>query len=566
MNFTIRRAAWVPAAVFSIFYCCHIASAADAPDAQTVQVRYAKGAVELTTVQAENKYYKSGDLAFKTFPPELDGLSFVRAPFNERLAVTISAPAGTTVYLMIGPKAQAAKAREAAEAAGWKNSGWVQLAGKNSSALILYKQTMTKQLDVNLPEGGYYGIGIAAKQIALGSDHPGGKEPAAPSRSKTMHADSGSESSPVAGPTARATNPQATIKALEIYETESGMMLGQTSEATLTIVRGEASRLVDVHFVTPVGEEMRLTRDEALRFIHLTYPNWYVAKAEITFEDKYVAHDGGSIGAGIGTMILSVIQGFAIDPNVAITGDISANGKVRAIGGVSAKIRGATESNCTIVAIPADNYGQLVDMVTYSGPATVVNLQIIGITDLDSAVAVVRVDRDAKLAKAISMFGGIQSIMKAMPGYLAQPEAKAKLTEILQLAPQHLSAKLLLGIASGEQPKTLSATASQYYTSLAVRGMLPILAEREFTKDSPPIQSATLSAGLADLRKLRPLAHPQVQPLIDAWSRFIQVWNSQQQGNAAKTVLDRQRQILIDEMTRLQTNAELMQKMLKEGV
>ena len=41
---------------------------------------------------------------------------------------------------------------------------------------------------------------------------------------------------------------------------------------------------------------MRLARDEALRYIRLTYPNWYADAAEISFEDKYVNHDGGSIG------------------------------------------------------------------------------------------------------------------------------------------------------------------------------------------------------------------------------------------------------------------------------
>ena len=87
----------------------------------------------------------------------------------------------------------------------------------------------------------------------------------------------------------------------------------------------------------------------------LSYPNWYVGQAEITFEDKHIAQDGGSIGTAIGTMILSCVQGFTIDPSVAITGDIGANGKTRNIGGVSAKIKGATASKCAVVAIPEDN-------------------------------------------------------------------------------------------------------------------------------------------------------------------------------------------------------------------
>ena len=111
----------------------------------------------------------------------------------------------------------------------------------------------------------------------------------------------------------------------------------------------------------------------------MTYPNWNVETAEISFEDKYTKHDGGSIGAAVGTMIMSVIQGFAIDPDLAITGDISANGKVRAIGGVSAKLHGAIASRCIIAAIPMENEGQLVDAVVYNGPQLVSDIQVIGI-------------------------------------------------------------------------------------------------------------------------------------------------------------------------------------------
>ena len=92
----------------------------------------------------------------------------------------------------------------------------------------------------------------------------------------------------------------------------------------------------------------------------------------------------------MGTLILSTIQGFTIDDNTAITGDISANGKIRAIGGLFAKIRGATASKCTVVAVPTDNFGQLVDTMVYEGPAAITDIQVIGIANLDEAVAVMR--------------------------------------------------------------------------------------------------------------------------------------------------------------------------------
>lgn len=343
------------------------------------------------------------------------------------------------------------------------------------------------------------------------------------------------------------------------------MMLGRTSEVVLTVTPSDTPKLVSARFVTPVGDQMCMARDEALRFIRVTYHNWYAGTAELSFEDKYTAHDGGSIGAALGTLILSAVHGFDIDSNTAITGDISANGKVRAIGGVSAKIRGATASQCKVVALPMENLDQLIDMITYSGPATVTDIQVIGISKLNDAVAVMRVDRDTKLVQAIALFDGVRQSIKKSPDFLHSKEAQEKLGQILELAPQHLSAKLLLLIAHDQQPKTLSTTASMYYTFVAVRAMLPILTERS-QLGNVKVPSTVLRDGLGDLKKLRPMADESVRPLIDAWYRFIWGWNMFQAGNVSRETLESQAQAIDDAMAKLQADQDLMQKMLKEGI
>lgn len=381
----------------------------------------------------------------------------------------------------------------------------------------------------------------------------------------TFHADGDLEKTPVSGPTTRVSNPISTIKALEVYTTDSGMMLGQTSETVLTVTRGDNSVAVGFRFVTPVGDEMRLAKDEALRYIRVTYPNWYSDNAELSFEHKYTAHDGGSIGTAVGTLILSAIQGFPIDPDTAITGDISANGKVRAIGGLSAKLHGAIASKCTVVAVPMENVGQLVDSVVYNGPEIVTKTQVIGIATLEDAVAVMRSDRDPKLLQAISLFADIQQRIKNSPTYLRTPVARQQLEEVLRLAPRHLSAQMLLQVAQGTMPKTLSAGASMYYTFVAVQGMTPILTERS-QLGTTQVPSATVKEGVAALNRLRPMADDSVRPLIDAWSRFIWGWSMLQSGKSTREKFLSQAQAVDDAMAKLQADQGLMQKMLKQGM
>ena len=574
MRAMLQRICTIVIALSLIVLACRSTLAADQP---VVHLTYTAGDTQLDKMSEGVRLYSNRDFPLKNFPPELRGLTFTKRPWHLQADVAIDAPAGTTVYLLLGNGPGGAASRTAATDAGWTKIGDAHLVEQNPKTVLwVYKLVVKDAKKVTIPGGGWFNVAVLAKNLdANVADAPEGdkqdpkrpaKEPANPDRAAkdpTLRAEPAMTADPIAGPTTKPVLAQTTIKALEVYTQDSGMMLGQTSEVVLTLRRSDKPKLVTARFVTPVGDQMRMTRDESLRFIHLNYPNWDVDDAEITFEDKYVAHDGGSIGAAIGTMILSTIQGFLIDPDLAITGDISANGKVRAIGGVSAKIRGAIASKCAIVAIPAENEGQLVDAVTYFGPGMMSQVQIIGISTLDDAVATARVDRDMKLKQAIAIFASLQPAMQ-QKDYLKSKKAQDDLQAVLAFAPQHLSAKILLAVAQGKQPKTLSATASCYYTAVAVHPMLEILVERNGQGRQVP--SGAVKSGLADLKKLRPLADPNVRPLIDAWANFIDAFSDMQSGAASGQRAESKRQALLDEMAKQKANADMMQKMLKEGI
>jgi hypothetical protein len=410
MRYKLRPAIAAMAAL-SLLLLCNRAGFAD--DAATVRVKYASGETELGTLQEGAKYFSNRGYTIEHLPDEMAGLVFTRRAGGAPAAVHLRVPSGTTVYLLIGTGGN-----PELPDSNWNRFVTANYTDRVHSQLTVYKRAFSDEAELDFPRSSWPGTVVAAKNLALDTgDNNGGKKPDEPADATepatTLHTDPSPDTTPLLGPTTRASTAQSSINALEIYESEHGMMLGQTSEATLT------------------------------------------------FEDKYVAHDGGSIGTAIGTMILSCIQGFTIDPSVAITGDISVNGKVRAIGGVSAKIKGATASKCTLVAIPNDNLDQLTDAVLYNGPQMATDIQVIGIGNLQDAVATVRTDRDPKLTQAIALFSETQKTLKLSPAAIKTKPVQAQLQKVLALAPQHLSAQVLL--ATGTQPKTLSATASQYY-------------------------------------------------------------------------------------------------------
>ncbi|WP_425060533.1 Lon protease 2 [Sporomusa carbonis] len=69
--------------------------------------------------------------------------------------------------------------------------------------------------------------------------------------------------------------------------------------------------------------------------------------------------DGPSAGVSVAAAIYSAVNNVPIDNNVAMTGEISIRGLVKAVGGVSAKVAAARQAGARRVLIPRDNWQEL---------------------------------------------------------------------------------------------------------------------------------------------------------------------------------------------------------------
>ena len=68
--------------------------------------------------------------------------------------------------------------------------------------------------------------------------------------------------------------------------------------------------------------------------------------------------DGPSAGIAIAMSVYSAITGCVVCPGIAMTGEISINGNVRAVGGITAKIIAAKRAGATLVIVPSDNMAE----------------------------------------------------------------------------------------------------------------------------------------------------------------------------------------------------------------
>ena len=225
----------------------------------------------------------------------------------------------------------------------------------------------------------------------------------------------------------------------------------------------EAPETPTAALMTPVGNDMKASFQEGLRYVRKHPRDWESEfSIRLSFEDKFSSKDGGSAGTGFTVEMLAAIDHIALDPNVAITGDLTIDGEVQPVGAVVEKLRGAIAGKCKITLIPERNTRDVLDLALLDGTSPLWETQILSISTIDEALASVRKDRAERTTAAITRFDQLRARLPAVvtPNYLQAPIVQSELKEVLRLAPNHLSAATLLKAAEGQLPKVLSLNRS----------------------------------------------------------------------------------------------------------
>ncbi len=91
--------------------------------------------------------------------------------------------------------------------------------------------------------------------------------------------------------------------------------------------------------------------------------------------------DGPSAGAAIALAVTSAILEWPVRQDVAVTGEISIQGRIKPVGGVYEKLYGARQSGITCVVVPQDNAAEV--------PPAVDGLNVITVTTLEEMLPLV---------------------------------------------------------------------------------------------------------------------------------------------------------------------------------
>jgi hypothetical protein len=277
--------------------------------------------------------------------------------------------------------------------------------------------------------------------------------------------------------------------------------------------QGKDGKAVFVSKQAKVGPEMLTSFDEAVRAVQARYPMWEPGRIEFSFDEKYTPHEGGSAGTCFATCMLSELEGFNIDLNCAVTGDITVNWKVMRIGGLPAKLRGAAAHGCLYAGVPLENANDLSDMALVYGDSSLRDIQVFSLETLQDAVRLLRTDRPPRLVAAMKAFDDLKPQMKSGRVALETKQVQNSLEQILALAPNHQSARWLLEIGRGTAPKTLTISYAMDQLGIVIDPYVYIIEGRE-PATKVTVNPAMTEAARKQLAQLSPIAPPELQPLL----------------------------------------------------
>jgi hypothetical protein len=189
-----------------------------------------------------------------------------------------------------------------------------------------------------------------------------------------------------------------------------------------------------------------------------TLPTGHVI--EFGFADKYSPKDGPSAAVACALMAESIIVGIKLDPAFAVTGDLTATGEVRPIGGVGAKVRGASRKESRIFAVPKANQSSIEDLYVTDGIAAIADVQIILVENFDQALHIAKAEKDPETQAAIDEYVLVQKAIARNPGNASHPQVIEKLKNVIKAIPNHESARLIALHGVNRGPKKLSLSGS----------------------------------------------------------------------------------------------------------
>ncbi len=334
------------------------------------------------------------------------------------------------------------------------------------------------------------------------------------------------------GPMGKLGRSQALIKGLLVQQLAGSLFAGSASQMNATAMRSsKPGQESVVRFNQRIGDMMEDGLATAVKLVekeHGDLPKGLLI--ELSFEEQYIPKDGPSAGVACYLLLKSLLSDIEYDPGFAVTGAISPEGIVGSVGGIDGKIRGAVKRDCMIIAIPVKNSNVVSDLLILEGPRSLAQIQIFSIKTQQEALALAKApsERSDEIQQAIAEFEKVQQAIlpSSGSGALRNPKVLQSLRKVLELAPNHLSARYLAFAGMGKTPRELSLSGSLTAIDRAAAPLLKGLEQGRFEETDAFSKNFYLESMYA-LQRQRSQLDPRTRDCADeiiTFSKYVNNW------------------------------------------
>ena len=258
----------------------------------------------------------------------------------------------------------------------------------------------------------------------------------------------------------------------------------------------------------------------------------------------------GTLSAAAGIILESMAAGTRIDGAAASACSIGF-GSTMLPGSVElwqvfsrSKSEGRRE---VLMAVPESAADAVTDLAALGEYRTLMDIQLISCARLDDAVRTLGAGSSGQHKRAFDLFADIgRAAERVAPRTLLKnPLVRARLQEVIQLCPQHLSAASLLRIARADPSASIASLDGSVKRLRRLDDQVRTwvnshLGKGEVIEGAGAVSDHNCAAALADLRALRPHLHPGSRGYADQLFELVQdLRESLRSGGSGPTVTAR---------------------------
>ena len=364
---------------------------------------------------------------------------------------------------------------------------------------------------------------------------------------------------------------KTTVNGLIVITLRNGRKKGMAAEITAHSVRGSKKNGY-AYIDQDVGFDMKRSVVNAMMAVQNRYPLVEPNKdIMFSFDERESMKDGNSAGVAFTLLLYSLYEGIVLDPQVAVTGVILPDCGVKAVGGVPSKIRGAWQKGLKIAIIPEENIQTVSDLTLMYELSILWNMQIFTASKFTEVLPIAQVKKSSNIKQAIDKFNKLIPILNKGGNEIVKNKKMilSELAQILKLAPNHESARVLQKMLTGKRPKSLSMNGSIDYLFMMVDRILGVSPEKAY-ETSEEIIVKNKSSVSASFKKISPETRQFASEIIkyaDSLIKYrrlmvLNLHNDKKKISTALNLMDEETEKMAETRERLQQKWERIQKKL----